>query len=178
VIHACEWQAAPLALMLKNDRELGTIPVVLSISAMDAAGRFDRAVLPHYGIPASAFTIDGVEFFGKFSALKAGLVAAARIVTPGPSFLRSFRERGGGGGLEGVLESRESALSGIVPGVDASLYNPATDPHLTTRFDAMDVAGTGTYGKVRCKAALQQELGLKVTAEVPLAIVLGASGPR
>lgn len=178
VIQACEWQTAPLAMMLKGDRELSAIPVVLSISAMDAVGRFDRSVLPHYGIPASAFTIEGVEFFGKFSALKAGLVAAARVVTPGPSFMRAFLERGGGGGLEGVLGSRESALLGIVPGVDASLFNPATDPHLATRYDAMDVAGTGTYGKIRCKAALQQELGLPVSAEVPLAIVLGESGPR
>jgi starch synthase len=178
VVHAIEWQAAPLALMLREDRELGAIPVVLSVSSMDAVGRFERAALRHYGIAESRFTIDGVEFFGKFSALKAGLVAAARVVTPGPAFLRTFLERGGGGGLEGLLASREGTLAGIVPGVDASLYNPATDPHLATRFDAMDVAGTGTYGKMRCKAALQQELGLPVSAEVPLALVLGGSGPR
>ncbi len=178
VVHVHEWQAAPLALMLREDRELAALPVVLTISSMDSVGRFERAALGHFALPASLFSIDGVEFFGKFSSLKAGLVAAARIITPGPSFLRSFLERGGGGGLEGVLKSREGALLGIVPGVDASLFNSATDTHLTTRFDAMDVAGAGTFGKMRCKAALQQELGFPVTGDVPLAVVLGGSGPR
>ncbi len=178
VVHVHEWQVAPLALMLREDRELGSLPTVLTISSMDAVGRYDRAALAQFGLAPTLFSIEGVEFFGKFSSLKAGLVAATRIVTPGPSFLRSFMERGGGGGLEGVLKSREGALVGIVPGVDASVFNSATDPHLTTRFDAMDVAGSGTYGKMRCKAALQQELGLPVRGDVPLAIVLGGSGPR
>ena len=178
VVHVHEWQTAPLALMLREDAGLSSIPRVLSISAMDAVGRFERTALAHFGIAPGLFSIDGVEFFGKFSALKAGLVAAGRIVTPGPAFLRGFLERGGGGGLEGVLKSREGALVGIVPGVDASVFNSATDPHLTTRFDAMDVAGAGTFGKMRCKAALQQELGLPVKADVPLAVVIGRSGPR
>lgn len=178
VVHAHEWQTAPLALMLREDRELSSLPVILTVSSMDQVGRYERAALAHFGLAPSLFSIEGVEFFGKFAALKAGLVAAARIVTPGPSFLRSFLERGGGGGLEGVLKAREGALVGIVPGVDASVFNSATDPHLTTRFDAMDVAGTATFGKMRCKAALQQELGLPVSAEVPLAVVLGGSGPR
>ena len=178
VVHVHEWQAAPLALMLREDRELSSLPVVLTISSMDSVGRFERSALGHFALPASTFSIDGVEFFGKFSSLKAGLVAAARIITPGPSFLRSFLERGGGGGLEGVLKSREGSLVGIVPGVDASVFNSATDPHLTTRFDAMDVAGTSTFGKTRCKAAMQAELGLPVKADVALAVVLGGSGPR
>jgi starch synthase len=178
VVHVHEWQTAPLALMIREDRELSGLPVVLSISSMDAVGRFDRAALARFGLGAHLFSIDGVEFFGKMSSLKAGLVAAARIVVPGPSFLRSFLERGGGGGLEGVLKSREASLVGIVPGVDASVFNAATDPHLTTRFDGMDVAGTSTFGKMRCKAAFQQELGFPVSADVPLAITLGGSGPR
>jgi starch synthase len=178
VVHAHEWQTAPLSLMMREDKELATIPTVLSISAIDTAGRYDKSLLAAFALPPRVFSIEGVEFFGKFSALKAGLVAAHRIVTPGPSFLRAFLEAGGGGGLEGVLRTREGALSGIVPGVDAALYNPATDPHLVTRFDAMDVSGAGSLGKMRCKEAMQQELGLPVRDDVPLAVTLGTSGPR
>jgi starch synthase len=178
VVHVHEWQTAPLALMLREDKELASIPTVLSVSAIDTAGRFDKGALAAFGLSPRLFSIDGVEFFGKFSALKAGLVAAGRIVAPGPSFLRAFLESGGGGGLEGVLRTREGALSGIVPGVDAALYNPATDPHLVTRFDAMDVGGAGTFGKMRCKAAFQQELSLPVRDDVPLAVVITKSGPR
>lgn len=178
VVHCFEWQTSALALMLREDRELASIPRVLAVSSMDAVGRFERSALAHFGLSPSLFSIDGVEFFGKMSTLKAGLVAASRIVVPGPSFLRTFLERGGGGGLEGVLRAREGALVGIVPGVDASVFNSATDPHLTTRFDAMDVAGTATFGKMRCKAAFQQELGLPVRADVPLAVVISRSGPR
>lgn len=178
VVHAHEWQTAPLALMLREDKDFASLPTVLSISAIDQAGRYDKSALAAFGLSPRLFGIDGVEFFGKFSSLKAGLVAAGRIVTPGPSFLRAFLEAGGGGGLEGVLRTREGALSGIVPGVDAALYNPATDPHLVTRFDAMDVGGAGSLGKMRCKAALQQELGFPVRDDVPLAVVASKSDPR
>jgi starch synthase len=57
---------------------------------------------------------------------------------------------------------------GIVNGVDASLWNPLVDSHLSSRFDATDLTG-----KQRCKGALQYMMGLGVQADTPLVVAIG-----
>src|SRR5690606_37061877 len=54
---------------------------------------------------------------------------------------------------------------GILNGIDTSVWNPATDPHLPETYDENSLAS----GKARCKAALQKELGLPNCPTVPLA---------
>ncbi len=54
-------------------------------------------------------------------------------------------------------------VSGVLNGIDARVWNPATDPHLAQNFDEHDLSG-----KRACKAALQRESGLPVRADVPI----------
>lgn len=176
VVQLFGWQCAPLALLLREDEAHARVPTVLSIHDPHAHGLFEKSALGDYGLSSRHFGIEGVEFYGKVSALKAGVQLASAIMVPGPSFARAVVEPGGasarggepGAGLEGALKSRGRALLGIVPGVDAALWNPATDPHLTARFDAVDLKKTGPSDKGRCKAGLQQELGLPVRDDVLL----------
>jgi starch synthase len=56
-------------------------------------------------------------------------------------------------------------LSGILNGIDTSVWNPATDPHIVARFDAVRLENRPLN-----KAALQQRLGLRVA---PDAFLLG-----
>jgi len=62
------------------------------------------------------------------------------------------------------LQHRSSELSGILNGIDINQWNPATDPHLAANYDIETVG----EGKPVCKAALQEEVGLPVAADVPL----------
>jgi starch synthase len=59
-------------------------------------------------------------------------------------------------------------LTGILNGVDYSVWNPATDPNLPARYDAEDASN-----KARCKGALQKELGLPLRADAPLLVSVG-----
>ena len=120
---------------------------------MTSQGLFDREAMAEFGIPSRLFTIDGVEFFGRFSPLKAGIQFATIVTTPSPTFATEIRESAGG--LEGVLSARGEDLSGVLHGVDAAVWNAATDPHLESRFDPMEVAGHGRVGKLRCRSAFQ-----------------------
>src|SRR5262249_33566687 len=68
-----------------------------------------------------------------------------------------------GEGLDGVLRARASRLRGILNGIDYGLWNPATDPVLAARYDVGALSG-----KARCKADVQDALGLHVDAAAPL----------
>lgn len=178
VIQIYGWQAAPIALITKDDPALSGVPTVLSVHHLGEAGVFDKSALSDFGIAPRYFAIDGVEFYGRFSALKAGIQYAHAIVAPGPSFAKSLTEPGAAGGLDGAFRSRQSRLTGIVDGVDVSVWNAATDPHLELRFDAVaerlvERQG-GVSGKARCKTALSHLMGLPDRGDIPL---LGYAGP-
>jgi starch synthase len=85
-----------------------------------------------------------------------------------PTYAREIQTDGGGHRLEGVLRARGTALVGIVNGVDYSVWNPATDPALAARYDAEDATG-----KLRCRGALLQELGLPVGTDGPIIASVG-----
>lgn len=177
VIQLYGWQAAPIALIAKDDPALSTVPTVLSVHALGDAGAFDKSALSEFGIAPRYFAIDGVEFYGRFSALKAGIQYARAIVVPGPTFAKSLTESGAAGGLDGAFRSRARQSTGIVDGVDVSVWNAATDPHLEVRFDAVaeslaDRQG-GMGGKGRCKLALLKDLGLPQRRDVPLLAYVG-----
>lgn len=177
VVHCFGWQTAMLSVLMREDAALAHIPVVLTLhdelSAGAEHGLYPRASLAAFGLSDAWWRIDGVEFYGKVSPLKGGIQTAARITTPSPTSARDATEQAGG--LEGALRARSSALTGILEGVDVSVWNAATDPWLESRFDAMDLAGSAAHGKQRCKSAMQKELGLPLRGDVPLIAAIGVA---
>jgi len=167
VVHVLGWQLGGLPCALADDPALAAIPTVFTVHDLSRRGSFDKPLLSELGLSPRHFAIDGVEFFGKISTLKAGLHFATRVVAPSPSLSSRFLVEAGGAGLEGVLRARGRAFVGIADGVDASIWNSATDPHLDVRFDAVELGTTGV-AKLRNKAAVQSALGLAVRDDVPL----------
>jgi starch synthase len=68
-------------------------------------------------------------------------------------------------GLGGLLRERSGALSGILNGIDTSVWNPATDPLIAMCFSA-----TQMESRAANKLALQRRLGLDPS---PNALLLG-----
>lgn len=174
MIHCVGWQTAVLPALLRNDDALGSIPTVLTIPDVRGKGLYERNALATFGLDPSWWRIDGVEFYGKLSTLKAGIQTAGRLAVPSPSYAQEITKEAGG--LEGALSARRKHLVGILDGIDTSVWNPATDPWLETRFDPMDVRGAGKYGKQRDKSALQKELGLPARGDVALISAVGTMG--
>jgi starch synthase len=86
-----------------------------------------------------------------------------------PTYAQEIQSDPLGSGLDGVLRQRSENLSGIVNGVDYSVWNPATDPHLAAQYDVSNWQA----GKAACKAALQRELGLPEAPRTPLVALIG-----
>ncbi|MGO8914920.1 MAG: glycogen synthase GlgA [Stellaceae bacterium] len=166
VVHANDWHTGLLPVLL--DARHGTRPATLfTIHNMAYQGQFPGSVFPSLGLPAEVFTPDGMEFYGGVSFLKAGIRYSDHLTTVSPSYAREILTPEFGCGLDGLLRQRERHLSGILNGVDHRLWDPARDPYLPENFSGRDISG-----KRACKAALQHELGLAVTPDVPLIVYL------
>jgi starch synthase len=136
---------------------------VYTVHNLAYQGLFAAELFAELGLPSSAFSVDGLEYHGQVSFMKAGLSYADRITTVSPTYAREIQTPEQGCGLDGLLRARAGVLSGILNAVDESVWNPANDPLIAFAYDARKPAG-----KARCKAALQQELGLAVQRDTPL----------
>jgi starch synthase len=155
VIHAHDWQAALTPAYLHYSGRPGPA-TVMTVHNVGFQGRFPREMLDELGLPPDSFTMYGVEYYGGIGFLKAGLQFADRITTVSPTYAGEIQTDEGGMGLAGLLRDRAGDLSGILNGVDISVWDPATDPQIAARFDADDLEKRAAN-----KTALRQRFGLE-----------------
>jgi starch synthase len=161
IVHCNDWQSALIPALL-HFFHVPRVKSVVSIHNLAFQGNFDASWIPRLGLPASSYQIDGVEFFGHFSFLKAGLFYADKITTVSRTYAEEIQTPEFGCGMDGLLETRSADLVGIVNGIDDS-WNPETDRHLQQKYSWRMPAG-----KAANKQALQQELELETDADMPL----------
>lgn len=165
VVHAHDWHAGLTPAYMAQNPALKT-PSVFTIHNLAFRGIFPMDCSTDLGLPMRKLTPMGIEFHGKISFMKAGLIYSSKITTVSPTYAQEIRTPEFGCGLEGVLRDRGSDLSGILNGVDYSVWNPE-DPVIAKPFNADSLKG-----KKACKHALQDELGLSKNAEAPLFAVV------
>jgi starch synthase len=172
-VHAHDWQAALTPLVLKRGWSGRPAPfkarTVFTIHNLAYQGLFPREAMSELELPGDLFNPDALEFYGQLCLLKAGLVFGDKLTTVSPTYAKEILQSPEtGAGLDGLLRHRQSDLTGILNGADYSQWSPDIDPALPTRYSAQDLSG-----KAKCKAALQQELGLSVDPAAPLAAAIG-----
>jgi starch synthase len=140
LVHANDWPSGLAPAYLRWDGS--KVPSVFTIHNMAYQGRFPADLGRGLGIPSAAFDVNGVEFHGGISFLKAGTFYADEITTVSPTYAREITTEQFGSGLHGLMQTRAESgqLSGIINGIDES-WDPAEDPYLPYHFDAGDPAG-------------------------------------
>lgn len=135
IVHAHDWQAAMAPAYLRYRGS--AVRSVVTVHNIAFQGRFEAAVFPALGLPAEAWALDGVEYYGGVGFLKAGLAAADAITTVSPTYAQEIRTPAFGMGLEGLIATRAAAgaVTGIANGIDPAVWNPATDPALPARYN-------------------------------------------
>lgn len=161
LVHCNDWQTG-LAPAYLNFAE-GAVPSVMTIHNLAFQGIFPAATLEKLQLPPSCFNINGVEYYGNLSFLKAGLFYADHITTVSPNYAVEIQQETLGFGLQGLLSARRGNLTGILNGIDTDEWNPANDKHLAKPYSLARMAG-----KAANKQALQHRLGLDVEPDVPL----------
>ena len=148
LLHLHDWQAALAAAYVRF--EGGRVPTVVTIHNLAFQGRFEASGFARLGLPAAAFGIDGVEYFGGVGFLKAGLRFADAITSVSPTYAMEIRTPAVGMGLDGLLRERGEQLHGILNGIDREEWDPATDRLIAARYSAARPAA-----RVRNKPAVE-----------------------
>lgn len=136
ILHAHDWQAAMAPAYAARDAGPVRPRTVMTLHNIAFQGRFDADIFDALGLPADAYALDGVEYYGGVGFLKAGLASADAITTVSPGYAREIVSAEFGMGLEGLIAARRGVLSGIVNGIDPAVWSPATDCALPARYTA------------------------------------------
>lgn len=133
LLHLNDWHTA-LASLFVQEFQLN-IKTVFTIHNLAYQGLFDKKVLKELEISEKYFTMDGLEFHDKVNFLKAGIAYSDAITTVSPSYAQEILTQEFGCGLDGFLEYHKAKLSGILNGVNYSVFNPSRDKSLSATFD-------------------------------------------
>jgi starch synthase len=164
LVHLHDWQAGLTAAYFRYDRESARAPgTLLTIHNLAFQGLFPPSARTALQLPPQALDVDGMEYWGQLSFLKAGVQWSDRLSTVSPTYAREILTANEGMGFDGLLRLRAHELTGIVNGIDDTVWDPSTDPHVGTPYTSRKLAS-----KAANKVALQRELGLDVRADTPL----------
>ena len=167
IIHCHDWQTGLVPLYLKTT-EAGYAPFqktrsIFTIHNLAYQGNFPPDSFPATGFGWEFYKSDFLEFYGKFSFMKGGLVFADAVTTVSERYSREIQTQEFGCGMEGVLAARRDSVTGIINGIDPKDWDPATDPDIGAKYDLKNLSG-----KKLNKIALQKVNGFKVDPYVPL----------
>ncbi len=159
VIHCNDWQSglipAYLRTVYRNDPFFKHTAVLFTIHNLAYQGNFPEEELTLTGLPPEAFTPEGIEFWGKVSFLKAGIVYSEVINTVSQAYSREIQTPEYGCGMEGILAYRKDDLFGIINGVDYEIWSPEKDTFIAANYSKDNLSG-----KIKCKADLISQFGL------------------
>jgi starch synthase len=163
IVHAHDWQAglAPVYLrtLYASNPLIGAARSVFTIHNLAYQGLCEPDWLPRLDLGWQLNTIEQLEFWGRISFLKGGIVNADAITTVSPQYAKEIQTPDGGVGFDGILRAHAGRLFGVLNGIDTEQWDPQADPHLPRPYDVSDLAG-----KRAAKKAVLAEYGLPVDA--------------
>ena len=167
VLHANDWQSALSIVYLKtkyaNDPQLSRIKTVFTIHNIEYQGKYDLRILSDIFDLDSRF-LSYVEYDGAINLLKGGVATADLVTTVSENYAKELHDPYFSFGLTPIIDLFGEKIHGIVNGIDLSYFNPADKSGVTIPYGLSNFKS----GKAANKNALQKELGLPVSDDVPL----------
>ncbi len=165
VVHCHDWQTGLIPALLKgpysNHGAFSRAASIFTIHNLGYQGIFPADKISMTGLPSrDFFHLEGLEFWGKISLLKAGIVYADAVTTVSPTYAQQIQTPEYGMGMEGILKSRRDVLHGILNGVDYDIWDPSTDPQLAATYSPENISG-----KKKCKRSLILEAALDLSLQ-------------
>ncbi|HEY4478654.1 MAG TPA: glycogen/starch synthase [Candidatus Paceibacterota bacterium] len=173
IIVSSDWQTGLIPNYLKTvynkDPILSKIATVFSIHNLYYQAMFDHHFVSemdfddgHSGIP----NFDNPRLY-KLNFMRRGIMYADAINTVSPTYAREIMTKEFGELLDELLRERRAVLTGILNGIDYSLWDPDGDPHIPNRFSADNLEE-----RAKNKKALQERFGLNVKKDTLIVSVV------
>lgn len=132
ILHLNDWQTGLIPLFIRDHRL--SVKTLFTIHNLAYQGNFTADILPLLKINPEFFNIEGIEFYGKASFLKSGIVFSDKISTVSPSYAKEILTPEFGEKLEGILKTRKNDLYGVLNGIDYELWNPEIDKYIYANY--------------------------------------------
>ena len=172
MLHVHDWQGGAAAIYA---RQLAAPPVIVAtIHNLAYRGIFPKSAMDELGFPWPLFDQQHIEFWDQVSFLKGALAVADVVTTVSPTYAHEILTPALGEGLDGFLANDVERIVGIVNGIDAHGWDPATDAALPATFTADNLAG-----KLACKRALAKEVDLPLEDhEILVGVIARMTGQK
>ncbi len=173
VIHCHDWHTGLVPNWLKtiyrDDPFFAEAGSLFTIHNLAYQGIFDWDILEIAGIAEHGFipSSNYPERSEVLDFMARGIIFADKVNTVSERYAEEILTPEYGERLDKLLVDRKDDLPGILNGIDADVYDPATDPNLAVNFDA-----SSCDLKIENKLALQREAGLEPNPRKPLAAVV------
>lgn len=168
ILHCNDWHTAFAPLFLKaqhaHDPVLGGVRTVLTIHNVGYQGTFPATQGADLGLPELTWLHPPDLRAGYINALREGIRYADALTTVSPTHAREICSDEYGMGLQDSLRERAGVLTGILNGVDYSVWDPRIDHYLPAHYDPEHL---------QVKAALTRELAARLKLTVADGTPLG-----
>ena len=161
IVHCNDWQTALVPPLL--ERHATRPATVFTIHNLAYQGLFDWKVFKKLKLPTDFWSMEAMEFHNQFSFIKGGLVFADWVTTVSPTYAEEIQTSEYGYGLEGLISHRKDNLTGIINGVDYTVWNPGRDLLIPVQFNARSLTH-----KIENKLALQEHFALPRDEKIPV----------
>ena len=165
IIHANDWQTA-LIPIYNNSKYHYDIKLIFTIHNIEYQGQYDLKILPTvFDLPPEAGAY--VEYEGCINLVKGAIETSDCVTTVSESYAKELEDAAFAHGLQDMIRKNNWKIRGILNGIDAEGYNPATDTAIAHNFTSTDFSG-----KVQDKLELQRLAGLREDAGVPVIAII------
>jgi starch synthase len=161
LVHANDWQTGLVAPLLMSEADRPA--TLFTIHNMAYQGLFDHATFTRLALPPQLWHMDGLEFYDQLSFIKGGIALSDRVNTVSPTYAQEVMTPSFGYGMQDLLLHRGSDFSGVLNGIDYHVWDPETDPYISSHYNA-----DRFELKVGNKLALQREFGLPENERIQL----------
>lgn len=176
IIQCNDWQTAciPVFLHAEFAQQFPHAKCVFTIHNIEYQGWADRDFFSNVLALPEQYR-DDLTMGDSINLMKGAIMTADRVTTVSETYAQELHYSYFAHGMETCLGYRGADFSGILNGIDTTVFNPAQDKLLAQPYGA----DTMREGKAACKAALQREVGLAVRPDVPvLAMVTRLAGHK
>ncbi len=169
IVHCNDWHTAFGPLLLRthfaDEAAFARARTVLTIHNVGYQGIFGADAVGDLDLGEQSFLLHQADLrAGRINPLRQGILYADALTTVSPTHAREICTDEYGMGLQDSLRIRERDLTGILNGVDYSVWDPQHDPHLPRHFDVHNLGG-----KAGLKRAFLARMGFTADASTPLA---------